>query len=93
EQPVAPSSGFPGTQLVNAGKISKHGNEIMLRATPIANNRTSWDLTFSTSTNHTNVDNLGARHLSARRRTSGTPSVIPLARGGARKSSMRRSIP
>ena len=59
EQPVAPSSGFPGTQLVNAGKISKHGNEIMLRATPIASARTSWDLTFSTSTNHTNVDNLG----------------------------------
>ena len=59
EVPVAPSSGFPGTQLVNAGKISKHGNEIMLRATPIANSRTSWDLTFSTSTNHTNVDNLG----------------------------------
>ena len=59
EQPVAPSSGFPGTQLVNAGKISKHGNEIMLRATPFANDRTSWDLTFSTSTNHTNIDNLG----------------------------------
>jgi len=59
EQPVAPSSGYPGTQLVNAGKISKHGNEIMLRATPIVSQRTTWDLTFSTSTNHTNVDNLG----------------------------------
>ena len=59
DRPVAPSSGYPGTQLVNAGKISKHGNEIMLRATPIAGARTSWDLTFSTSTNHTNVDNLG----------------------------------
>jgi hypothetical protein len=61
DRPVAPSSGYPGTQLVNAGKISKHGNEIMLRATPIANARTSWDLTFSTSTNHTNVDNLGGQ--------------------------------
>jgi TonB-linked SusC/RagA family outer membrane protein len=59
EQPVAPSSGYPGTQLVNAGKISKHGDEIMLRATPIANARTSWDVTFSTSTNHTKVVNLG----------------------------------
>jgi len=59
DRPVAPSSGYPGTQLVNAGKISKHGNEIMLRATPIANARTSWDLTFSTSTNHTKVVNLG----------------------------------
>lgn len=59
EQPVAPSSGFPGTQLVNAGKISKHGNEIMIRATPLIRGNTTWDLTFSTATNHTNVDNLG----------------------------------
>jgi TonB-linked SusC/RagA family outer membrane protein len=59
EEPVAPSSGYPGTQLVNAGKLSKHGDEIMLRATPIANERTTWDLTFSTATNHTKVLDLG----------------------------------
>ncbi|MFL5482336.1 MAG: SusC/RagA family TonB-linked outer membrane protein [Gemmatimonadaceae bacterium] len=59
EVPVAPSGGYPGTQLINAGKISKHGDELMLRATPFASNRTSWDLTFSTSTNHTKVVNLG----------------------------------
>jgi len=59
EEPVAPSSGYPGTQLVNAGKLSKNGNEIMVRATPIANGRTTWDLTFSTSTNHTKVLDLG----------------------------------
>src|SRR5438270_4108124 len=61
DRPVAPSSGYPGTQLVNAGKISKHGNEIMFRATPVANARTSWDLTFSTSTNHTKVVDLGGQ--------------------------------
>lgn len=59
EQPVAPSSGYPGTQLVNAGKLTKRGNEIMLRATPVTNTRTTWDLTFSTATNHTKVVNLG----------------------------------
>ncbi len=59
EVPVAPSGGYPGTQLINAGKISKHGDEIMLRATPFASARTSWDLTFSTSTNHTKVVDLG----------------------------------
>jgi TonB-linked SusC/RagA family outer membrane protein len=59
DRPVAPSTGYPGTQLVNAGKIAKHGNELMLRATPIANTRTSWDVTFSTSTNRTKVVNLG----------------------------------
>jgi TonB-linked SusC/RagA family outer membrane protein len=59
EQPVAPSSGFPGTQLVNAGKIAKHGDELMLRATPVSGPRTTWDLTFSASTNHTKVLDLG----------------------------------
>jgi TonB-linked SusC/RagA family outer membrane protein len=63
DRPVAPSGGYPGTQLVNAGKLTKHGNEIMLRATPIANARTSWDLTFSTSTNHTKIVNLGGASL------------------------------
>ncbi len=59
DRPVAPSSGYPGTQLVNAGKLSKHGDELLLRATPISSARTTWDLTFSTATNHTKVVNLG----------------------------------
>jgi TonB-linked SusC/RagA family outer membrane protein len=59
DRPVAPSSGYPGTQLVNAGKLTKHGDEIMIRATPIAGDRTSWDLTFSAASNHTKVVDLG----------------------------------
>ena len=59
DRPVAPSSGFPGTQLVNAGKLTKHGNEIMLRATAVASARTTWDLTFSAATNNTKVVDLG----------------------------------
>ncbi|MEO8909567.1 MAG: SusC/RagA family TonB-linked outer membrane protein [Gemmatimonadaceae bacterium] len=58
-RPVAPSGGYPGTQLVNAGKIAKHGDEFMVRATAIATLRTTWDLTFSASTNHTKVVDLG----------------------------------
>jgi TonB-linked SusC/RagA family outer membrane protein len=59
DRPVAPSSGYPGTQLVNAGKLTKHGNEVMLRATPVAGARTTWDLTFSAATNNTKVVDLG----------------------------------
>jgi TonB-linked SusC/RagA family outer membrane protein len=59
DRPVAPSSGYPGTQLVNAGKLSKHGNELMLRATPYTSARTTWDLTFSTATNNSKVVDLG----------------------------------
>jgi len=59
DRPVAPSTGYPGTQLVNAGKLTKNGVELMLRATPLSGPRASWDLTFSTATNHTKVVDLG----------------------------------
>jgi TonB-linked SusC/RagA family outer membrane protein len=59
DRPVAPSTGYPGTQLVNAGKLTKNGVELMLRATPISTQRASWDLSFSTATNHTKVVDLG----------------------------------
>lgn len=59
DAPVAPSTGYPGTQLINAGKLTKHGIELMLRATPISRPRASWDLTFSTATNRTKVVDLG----------------------------------
>jgi TonB-linked SusC/RagA family outer membrane protein len=59
DAPVAPSSGYPGTQLVNAGKLTKNGMEVTVRATPIASPTTNWDLTFSTGTNHTKVIDLG----------------------------------
>jgi TonB-linked SusC/RagA family outer membrane protein len=59
DRPVAPSTGYPGTQLVNAGKLSKHGNELMVRATPVTNERTTWDVTFSVATNATKVVDLG----------------------------------
>jgi TonB-dependent SusC/RagA subfamily outer membrane receptor len=63
DRPVAPSSGYPGTQLINAGKLTKHGNEIMLRATPVSNGSTNWDVTFSTSSNHTKILDLGGAAL------------------------------
>jgi TonB-linked SusC/RagA family outer membrane protein len=59
EAPVAPSTGYPGTQLINAGKLTKNGIEVMLRATPISRPNLSWDLSFSDGTNHTKVVDLG----------------------------------
>ncbi|HEX5438706.1 MAG TPA: SusC/RagA family TonB-linked outer membrane protein [Gemmatimonadaceae bacterium] len=63
ERQVAPSLGFPGTQFVNAGRISKHGIEFLLRGTPIETPSTSWDLTVSGGWNHTNVDDLGGEEF------------------------------
>ncbi len=43
-QQVAPSTGFPGTQFVNAGKITKHGFELSLHGTPYQTTNTEWTI-------------------------------------------------
>lgn len=65
ERQVAPSSGYGGTtQFINGGRISKHGIELALRATPIQTSSTTWDLNFNTSTNDNKVEYLnGAQFL------------------------------
>ncbi|HEX6059507.1 MAG TPA: SusC/RagA family TonB-linked outer membrane protein [Gemmatimonadaceae bacterium] len=58
EKQAPPSSGFPGTQLVNGGKLERHGMEMLLRGTPIQRERTALDLSLSLSTNETEVVDL-----------------------------------
>jgi TonB-linked SusC/RagA family outer membrane protein len=58
QRQVAPSSGFPGTQLVNGGRLERHGIELLLRGTPLMRERTSLDLSLSLSTNETEVVDL-----------------------------------
>lgn len=67
ERQVPPSSGYGGTtQFINGGRISRHGVELALRATPYQTKSTAWDLTFNTSTNSNKVDFLnGATFLTA----------------------------
>ena len=63
---VPPSSGFPGTQLVNGGELERRGIEVLLRGTPLQRERTSLDLTLSLSTNETEVADLnGADFIQA----------------------------
>ena len=56
---VAPSSGFSGFQYFNAGEVTKHGLELMLRGTPISMDNVGLDLTFSVSTNSNKITSLG----------------------------------
>jgi hypothetical protein len=58
EKQAPPSSGFPGTQLVNGGRLERDGIELLLRGTPIQRDRTSLDLTLSLSTAETDVVDL-----------------------------------
>jgi len=58
--PIAPSSGFSSTPLVNIGEISNKGLELSLRATPVATRGLSWDLTATTNTIKNRIENMGS---------------------------------
>ena len=54
---VSRASGFESRTL-NAGRISNKGVELQLRLTPVATERTNWDLTFNWSKNVNEVEEL-----------------------------------
>lgn len=56
---VAPSSGFPNYEYVNAGQLKNTGIELMLRGTPIRRRDLTWDLTLNVETNHNKILSLG----------------------------------
>jgi TonB-linked SusC/RagA family outer membrane protein len=57
-RPVPPSSGFPGSQYVNAGEITGHGIEVTVHGSVLNLKNFGWDLAFNVSTNHTKVTKL-----------------------------------
>lgn len=71
---IAPSLGIPNTQPFNAGRITNHGVELMLRATPIVREAFEWDMSFGIATNDSKVEDLGTpAAILELRKASGTP--------------------
>ncbi len=56
---VAPSTGFTGSQWVNAGRIDNRGIEVALHGTPWQSDNVTWDFGFNISTDHNEVVSLG----------------------------------
>jgi TonB-dependent SusC/RagA subfamily outer membrane receptor len=56
---VAPSSGFPTRQFVNAGSVQNKGIELLVRALPIDTRNADLDLTVSVATNDNKITDLG----------------------------------
>jgi hypothetical protein len=56
---IAPSTGFSGSQWVNAGEIKNSGIELLVRGTPWETSRHSLELTFNLATNDNEVLGLG----------------------------------
>jgi len=58
QRQVSPSTGFSGTQFVNAGTITNHGIELSLRGRPIETRSMSWELIATYSNNSNNIVSL-----------------------------------
>jgi len=58
-QPVAPSTGFPGSRFMNVGEIRNFGFEAVVRAQPIETQNVRLETTFSLSRNDSEVVDLG----------------------------------
>jgi TonB-dependent SusC/RagA subfamily outer membrane receptor len=56
---IAPSTGFPGQQFVNAGSVRNTGIELRLDVLALDTRRADLDLTFSISTNDNEILSLG----------------------------------
>nr|MDQ3387985.1 TonB-dependent receptor [Gemmatimonadota bacterium] len=60
---VPPSTGFTGSQFINAGEIRNSGVEMLARGTPFIRGGTQLDLTFSLATNDNEIIDLGIEGL------------------------------
>lgn len=58
-QPVAPSSGFSGSQYANLGRVDNHGIELLASLQAITRPTFSWEVTANYATNHDEIKDLG----------------------------------
>jgi TonB-linked SusC/RagA family outer membrane protein len=58
-QPVAPSSGFSGSQYANLGRVDNHGIELLASLQAITRSDFSWEVTANYATNRDVIRDLG----------------------------------
>jgi TonB-linked SusC/RagA family outer membrane protein len=58
-QPIAPSSGFAGTQLTNLGRVDNHGIELQANLSAITRSNFSWEITGNVATNKDVIKDVG----------------------------------
>jgi len=58
--PIPPSVGFPGSQVVNIGKLATWGNELSANLRILQGRRVSWEVGTQLANNGNRVDDLGA---------------------------------
>jgi TonB-dependent SusC/RagA subfamily outer membrane receptor len=59
QRSVAPSSGYSGSQFINAGVVNNRGFELSLRGRPLSSRKVAWDLGLNLSKNRNRLEELG----------------------------------
>lgn len=57
--PIAPSVGFPGSQVINIGKVSGWGDELTLNLRVFEGRRVSWELGTQLASNGNRIEDMG----------------------------------
>lgn len=77
DRQIAPSLGIPNTQPFNAGSIRNWGTELLLRGTPVRQDKFAWDVTFGWAMNDSEVESLGTpQAILDLRALTGTPDFV-----------------
>jgi hypothetical protein len=58
--PIPPSQGFPGTQVINVGRVSAWGHELSLTSRLFEGRRFAWEASAQLATNGTRIKDMGA---------------------------------
>ncbi|MEP7087962.1 MAG: SusC/RagA family TonB-linked outer membrane protein [Gemmatimonadota bacterium] len=59
KQPLAPSTGFPGTQFANLGQVNNHGIELQATFAAITRQNWSWEITGNIATAKNKIISVG----------------------------------
>ncbi|HEY4131883.1 MAG TPA: TonB-dependent receptor, partial [Gemmatimonadaceae bacterium] len=57
--PIPPSVGFPGSQVVNIGKVTGWGDELALNVRPIVRHAVRWEIGTQLAQNQNRIDDMG----------------------------------
>ena len=79
-QPVAPSSGFPGAQFRNLGRVDNSGIELSTTLRAIARPSLSWEINGNIATNGDRIRDLGG--ISSTVASAGSANVVGYPIGG-----------
>ncbi|MBC7672741.1 MAG: TonB-dependent receptor, partial [Polaromonas sp.] len=79
-QPIAPSSGFAGSQFSNLGRVVNHGFEVLATLQAITRNDFSWEIVGNLATNGDEIKDLGG--VGGRVLSAGQTNVVGYPIGG-----------